>query len=115
MQPVQLFKILSDKTRLRIIMLIEQEKELCVCELISALSASQPSISRNLAQLRKSGLLIDRKYKQWVFYAINPELAPWIKSIIALSAEQDNDLICTDIQRLNNMGKRPERTQQHCE
>lgn len=115
MQPTQLFKILSDETRLRIIMLIDLETELCVCELISALTVSQPSISRNLAQLRKSGLLVDRKYKQWVFYAINPELAPWIKSIIALSAQQNNNLIDADEQRLNDMGKRPERTQKHCE
>ncbi|MDX2319401.1 MAG: metalloregulator ArsR/SmtB family transcription factor [Moritella sp.] len=114
MQPAQLFKLLSDETRLRIIMLIAQEKELCVCELISALTASQPSISRNLSQLRKYGLLVDRKYKQWVFYAINPELATWIKSIVELSAQQHNSLITADIQRLNDMGKRPERTQQHC-
>ncbi|PKH08139.1 metalloregulator ArsR/SmtB family transcription factor [Moritella sp. Urea-trap-13] len=115
MQPVQLFKTLSDETRLRIILLINQEKELCVCELISALTASQPSISRNLAQLRKAELLVIRKYKQWVFYAINPVLAPWITSIITLSAKQNNSLIGADIQRLNDMGKRPERTQQHCE
>ena len=114
MQPAQLFKILSDETRLRTIMLIEQEKELCVCELISALTVSQPSISRNLSQLRKSGLLVDRKYKQWVFYAINPDLAPWIKSIIELSAQQHHSLISADMQRLNSMGKRPARTQQHC-
>jgi len=114
MQPAQLFKILSDETRLRIIMLIDLEQELCVCELISALTASQPSISRNLSQLRKSGLLVDRKHKQWVFYAINPELAPWIKSIIEISVQQNNSLTCTDTQRLNDMGKRPERTQQHC-
>ncbi|MFT5808939.1 MAG: ArsR family transcriptional regulator [Moritella dasanensis] len=115
MQPVQLFKTLSDDSRLRIIMLIDQEKELCVCELISALTASQPSISRNLAQLRKAELLVIRKYKQWVFYAINPELAPWIKSIIALSAKQNDSLIGADIQRLNDMGNRPERIQLHCE
>ena len=114
MEPTQLFKILSDETRLRILMLIDIEKELCVCELITAITASQPSISRNLSQLRKSGLLVDRKYKQWVFYAINPELAEWKKSIIALSAQQNDSLINADTQRLNDMGKRPERTQQHC-
>lgn len=114
MEPTQLFKILSDETRLRILMLIDIEKELCVCELISAVTASQPSISRNLSQLRKSGLLVDRKYKQWVFYAINPALPEWQKTIIDLSTQQNNSLISADIQRLNDMGKRPDRTQQHC-
>jgi len=115
MEPTQLFKILSDETRLRILMLIDIEKELCVCELISAINASQPSISRNLAQLRKSGLLVDRKYKQWVFYAINPALPEWKKTIIQLSAQQNISLVNADTQRLNDMGSRPERTQQHCE
>lgn len=115
MEPTQLFKILSDETRLRILMLIDTEKELCVCELISAVTASQPSISRNLAQLRKSGLLVDRKYKQWVFYAINPALPAWQKAILDLSSQQNDRLITADLQRLNDMGKRPERTQQHCE
>ncbi|QUM77142.1 metalloregulator ArsR/SmtB family transcription factor [Moritella sp. 24] len=114
MKPTQLFKILSDETRLRILMLIDIEKELCVCELISAISASQPSISRNLAQLRKSGLLVDRKYKQWVFYAINPTLPAWQKAILDLSSQQNNSLITADIQRLNDTGSRPER-KQHCE
>lgn len=114
MEPTQLFKLLSDETRLRILMLIDIEKELCVCELISAITASQPSISRNLSQLRKSGLLVDRKYKQWVFYAINPELASWITTIIELSIKQHESLINADVQRLNAMGKRPESTQQHC-
>ncbi|GIC78837.1 metalloregulator ArsR/SmtB family transcription factor [Moritella sp. F3] len=114
MEPTQLFKILSDETRLRILMLIDIEKELCVCELISALTASQPSISRNLAQLRKSGLLVGRKYKQWVFYAINPALPAWQKTILDLSSQQNNSLVSADIQRLNDMGKRPERTQQLC-
>lgn len=115
MEPTQLFKLLSDETRLRILMLINQQQELCVCELITALTVSQPSISRNLSQLRKSGLLVDRKYKQWVFYAINPELADWIKTIIELSTQQHSNLIETDMLRLNTMGQRPERTQQHCE
>ena len=57
MEPVQFYKCLADETRLKSLLLIEKEQELCVCELMAALEESQPKISRHLAQLRKCGLL----------------------------------------------------------
>ncbi len=49
------FKALADETRLRSLLLILQQGELCVCELTEALALSQPKISRHLAQLRTQG------------------------------------------------------------
>jgi len=63
-------------------MLIQQEGELCVCELMEALQESQPKISRHLAQLRKFNLLSDRRQGQWVFYRINPSLPNWAADIL---------------------------------
>ena len=74
MNPIQFYKCLSDETRLRCLMLIENEGELCVCELTEALAESQPKVSRHLAQLRQCELLLDRKQGQWVYYRINPTL-----------------------------------------
>lgn len=54
--PLQLFKNLSDETRLNIILLLRESGELCVCELCDTLNESQPKISRHLAMLRESGL-----------------------------------------------------------
>ena len=59
--PIQLFKILADETRLGIVLLLSELGELCVCDLCTALAQSQPKISRHLALLRESGLLLDRK------------------------------------------------------
>ena len=59
MQAVQFFKALSDATRLKIIMLIQLEDELCVCELIVALDENQSKVSRHLAQLKRLGVLLD--------------------------------------------------------
>jgi len=64
--PPAIFKCLADATRMRSALLIVQEGELCVCELMCALNDSQPKISRHLAQLRSSGLLLDRRQGQWV-------------------------------------------------
>lgn len=58
---LKLFKNLSDETRLGIVLLLRELGELCVCDFCTALDESQPKISRHLAMLRESGLLLDRK------------------------------------------------------
>ena len=69
--PIQLFKILADETRLGIVLLLSELGELCVCDLCTALDQSQPKISRHLALLRESGLLLDRKQGKWVHYRLS--------------------------------------------
>ena len=91
MNPVQFYKCLADETCLRSMLLIQQEGELCVCELTEALDESQPKVSRHLAQLRECGLLVDRRQGQWVFYDINPGLAAWAK-LILVETSQGNTL-----------------------
>jgi ArsR family transcriptional regulator, arsenate/arsenite/antimonite-responsive transcriptional repressor len=81
--PENYFKALSDETRLRCMMLLYKEGELCVCELTTALELSQPKISRHLAQLRQSRLLVDNRSSQWVYYKINPELPAWALAVLS--------------------------------
>lgn len=80
--PDTLFQMLSDATRLRLLMLLAAEQELCVCELTHALNLSQPKISRHLAHLRESGLLLTRREGQWMYYRIDPALSDWARSIL---------------------------------
>ena len=82
MDQVNFFKCLSDETRLNIVTLIVENKELCVCDLIEKLQLSQPKISRHLALLRAAGLLQDRRQSQWVYYSISPKLANWCYEIL---------------------------------
>ena len=82
MDQVNFFKCLSDETRLNIVTLIAENKELCVCDLTEKLQLSQPKISRHLALLRSSGLLQDRRQSQWVYYSINPQLPAWCFEIL---------------------------------
>ena len=49
LNPLQLFKTLSDETRLSLVLLLREKGELCVCELTTTLRESQPKISRHLA------------------------------------------------------------------
>lgn len=66
------FKVLSDETRLRILVLLQQES-LCVCELTGILNTAQPYVSRNLSKLRDLNLVKDERRDKYIFYSIKPD------------------------------------------
>jgi len=105
---IPFYKTLTDDIRLKTLMLTHYHGELCVCELMIALTQeSQPKVSRNLAVLKKANILTDRKHGQWVFYRINPDLPLWVKSVIAQTTENNIGLIKQALIRLANMKSRP--------
>lgn len=110
MEPTDYFKCLADETRLRSLLLIQQESELCVCELMEALDESQPKVSRHLAKLRQCGLLLDRRDGKWVYYRLNPELPNWTINVLAETAQSNQQFIENNVKRLENMANRPERS-----
>lgn len=65
----QLFKAMSDETRLRILHLLSHG-ELCVCDIVNILGQLQTKVSRHLAYLKHAGWVVDRREGQWVFYAL---------------------------------------------
>ncbi len=65
-----IFKALSDETRLRIVKLLEQG-ELCVCDIVAALDMVQPKVSFHLSALKEAGFLKDRKQGRWTHYSLN--------------------------------------------
>ena len=114
MEPLSLFKCLADETRLKSVLLIMAEGELCVCELTAALDISQPKVSRHLAQLRDCGLLSTRREGQWVYYAINSALPEWARTVITATANANQPLTSACCNRLWAMGDRPQRNGQLC-
>lgn len=81
-ETIAFFKALADPTRLRCVVLLQQEGELCVCELTHALGLIQPKISRHLALLRASGVVRDRRDGFWVHYRIHPDLPAWAREAL---------------------------------
>ncbi len=67
---LNIFKVLSDETRIRILALLYYKK-LCVCELTGVLGESQPKISKHLAKLRDMGFVRDERQEQFIFYDLN--------------------------------------------
>ena len=107
--PSQLFQLLSDETRLRCLLLMRQEDELCVCELTHALGVIQPKVSRHLAALRDAGMVLDRRQGQWVYYRLHPDLPEWIGRVIEETAAGVSKLepFCNDRSVLLQMPNRP--------
>lgn len=114
LDPLQFFKSLSDETRLKSLMLIQAEGELCVCELMEALQEIQPKISRHLALLREQKVVLDRRQGQWIYYRLNPELPTWAKAVLADITQSNKSYIETNLKKLCTMGSRPERSKSCC-
>jgi len=108
--PEQLIQALADQTRLRSVLLLQQEGELCVCELMHALDVIQPKISRHLALLRDLGIVISRRQGQWIYYQLTPDLPPWAFNVIeAMQQGAKGSLpFSMDVKNLKNMPNRPE-------
>ena len=64
------FKLASDETRFRIIMLLAQE-ELCVCEICGILDLTQPKVSKHLSKLRDTRFVVDERRERFIFYSLN--------------------------------------------
>ncbi len=114
LNPLRFYKCLADGTRLRSVLLIAREGELCVCELMEALGESQPKISRHLAQLRECGLVCDRRQGQWVFYRLAPQLPEWAAAVLQQTLAGDEAFLSEPLQRLEDMANRPERCSGNC-
>jgi ArsR family transcriptional regulator, arsenate/arsenite/antimonite-responsive transcriptional repressor len=67
---LDVFKALSDETRLRILKLLECG-ELCVCDIVAALDMIQPKVSFHLGVLKEAGLIKDRRQGKWIHYRID--------------------------------------------
>ena len=71
----KIIKALADKNRLRIICLLLEKKDLCVCEITYIIGLSQPTISSHLRLLENAGLIESSKDGLWVNYNINKSAA----------------------------------------
>ena len=95
-----IFKALSDMTRLRILKLLK-EGELCVCDIVAALDMVQPKVSFHLNVLKEAGFIKDRKQGRWIHYRIDE--GDMFRRILLLSVfeKMPTDAVPDDNQRLS--------------
>lgn len=106
--PVAVFKALADDLRLAALLLIRDQRKLCVCELTEALDVSQPKVSRHLAILRDTGLVETERRGQWVYYCLSPSLPAWLVAVLEETAKANQALTGRALDRLQGMADRPE-------
>jgi DNA-binding transcriptional ArsR family regulator len=87
---VQTFKLLSDETRLRILMYLMREGELHVTALCERLDQSQPAVSHHLALLRVAGLIEARRDGKHNFYSVRREHFHRIMAELFVNMTSDN-------------------------
>jgi DNA-binding transcriptional ArsR family regulator len=68
-QAERLFGAVGEPNRIKILLLLSK-REMCVCELESALGLPQPTISHHLSLLEKTDLVQRYKRERWVFYKL---------------------------------------------
>ncbi len=67
----EIFKALSDETRIRILRLLMLSREsICVCEIVDSLEEPQSNISRHLKILKNAGLIEESKQGRWRYYSL---------------------------------------------
>src|SRR5438128_11219839 len=75
----------GNEVRLKIVYLLEEEKELCPCDLADILGMSIPAISQHLRKLKDGNIVETRKEKQTIYYTLTQEnlkiLRPFFKHI----------------------------------
>ena len=103
--PAQIFKALGDETRLRIMALLVDGRELCVCDIMAALELPQSTVSRHLSYLRNSGLVDDRRHGVWMYYTINRERLEHAATIF--------DLLTTMLSELDQAAEDRDRLENH--
>jgi len=84
-QLVAAAKAVAHPTRLRILAML-QSGEMCVCQLSAILQAAASTVSGHLTDLRRSGLVVERKVGKLVFYSIDGAgpFSSWVRAALAL-------------------------------
>ncbi len=96
---INIFKALSDETRLRILKLLEHG-ELCVCDIVAALDTIQPKISFHLSTLKEAGLINDRKQGKWIHYRLSDSDIFRRFLIVSILERIDDEVVEADKKRL---------------
>jgi ArsR family transcriptional regulator, arsenate/arsenite/antimonite-responsive transcriptional repressor len=88
----QTIKALSDPIRLRIVLLLQAEGELCVCDLMAVLKLPQSTISRHLAYLKRSCWVDIRRQGVWMYYTLSIENCDICKEFLLILKQHASTL-----------------------
>ena len=76
------YKALADETRVKMLALLLEQPELCVCHLERTLDITQSKASRHLRYLLNAGLLQDRREGVWMHYRLAQDMPPGLRALV---------------------------------
>jgi len=85
----QIFKALSDDTRIKIALALSEEEELCVCDVANIVGSTTATASHHLRLLRNLGLAKYRKEGKLVFYSLDDD---HVKQLIQIAFEHQKEV-----------------------
>lgn len=65
------YNALSDEIRLKMVKLLSDNDELCVCQFQEVFDMPQPNLSFHLRILREAGMVNSEKRGKWAYYSLN--------------------------------------------
>lgn len=100
-----LFKALSDETRLTMMNMLLRHGELCVCDFVGAMDITQSKASRHLRYLLNAGLLDDRRDGLWSYYRVTEDPGGHAEEVLQAVAPLLNEPIADVERRLKSWFK----------
>lgn len=73
----------GNEVRLKILFLLAQEQQLCVCDIADVLQMTVSAVSQHLRKLKDGGVLHAHKVGQTVFYALSQPHLPILQPLLA--------------------------------
>ena len=96
---VTVTRALGHPARVRIVAMLHSG-ELCVCQVTEVLQLAQSTVSTHLRELKRAGLISERKDGRWVYFGLSDDAdaAPWIEAAMRTLGEdpqlkEDNRLV----------------------
>lgn len=78
-------RLAGNEVRLKILFLLHEQQNLCVCDLSDILNMNVSAVSQHLRKLKDGDIIKSRKTGQTIFYALHPEsgqlFAPYFRLI----------------------------------
>ena len=75
------FNLVGNDVRIKILYLLQEERQLCPCDLSDILGMNISPISQHLRKLKDSKIIVSKKTGQTIFYSISPEYAEILKPV----------------------------------
>lgn len=77
----KLLSISSNEVRLKILYLLNMEKELCPCDLADVLKMSVPAVSQHIRKMKDAGVITSRREGQTLYYSLNNDETNILNSV----------------------------------